>query len=53
MNSQLKIYIVGNGEMVKSAIMRNLQSIGYQNIITRTHAKLDLIKQAAVANFLD
>lgn len=51
MNSQSKIYIAGHRGMVGSAIMRNLQSQGYQNIITRTHAELDLTNQAAVADF--
>jgi len=51
MNSQPKIYIAGHRGMVGSAIMRNLQAQGYQNIITRTHAELDLTNQAAVADF--
>jgi GDP-L-fucose synthase len=51
MNPQTKIYIAGHRGMVGSAIMRNLQSQGYQNIITRTHAELDLTNQAAVADF--
>ena len=51
MNSQPKIYIAGHRGMVGSAIMRNLQGQGYQNIITRTHVELDLINQAAVADF--
>ena len=37
--------------MVGSAIVRNLQAEGYHNIITRTHAELDLTNQAAVENF--
>ena len=51
MNSQPKIYIAGHRGMVGSAIMRNLQDQGYQNIVVRTHAELDLINQAAVADF--
>lgn len=37
--------------MVGSAIMRNLQNKGYNNIITRTSAELDLKNQHAVADF--
>ncbi len=37
--------------MVGSAILRNLQSKGYTNFITRTHSELDLTSQAAVAEF--
>lgn len=37
--------------MVGSAIVRALKAQGYTNIITRTHAELDLINQAAVDQF--
>jgi len=37
--------------MVGSAIVRNLQAQGYSNILTRTHAELDLTNQAQVAHF--
>ncbi|GAB3913010.1 GDP-L-fucose synthase [Larkinella knui] len=37
--------------MVGSALIRNLQSKGYQNIITRTSSELDLRNQTAVADF--
>jgi len=37
--------------MVGSAIVRDLEVKGFKNIITRTHAQLDLINQAAVADF--
>lgn len=56
MNSELhlknqKIYVAGHRGMVGSAIMRNLQSQGYTNIVTRTHAEMDLLNQAAVMDF--
>ena len=38
--------------MVGSGITRLLKSRGYQNVITRTHAELDLLDQAAVHTFL-
>ena len=37
--------------MVGSAIVRELQRQGYTNIITRTHAELDLCRQEAVEQF--
>ena len=37
--------------MVGSAIVRELQRQGYSNIVTRTHAELDLTRQAAVEAF--
>ena len=46
-----KIYVAGHRGMVGSAIVRQLTAKGYQNIITRTHAQLDLTNQDAVANF--
>ena len=48
-----KIYVAGHRGMVGSAIVRNLQSKGYSNIITRTHAELDLTNQAAVHAFFE
>lgn len=38
--------------MVGSAITRLLKVRGYENVITRTHAELDLLNQAAVHEFL-
>lgn len=46
-----KIYVAGHRGLVGSAIVRNLQAKGYTNIITRTHAELDLINQQATADF--
>ena len=42
------IFVAGHRGMVGSAIVRRLKSLGYQNIITRTHAELDLNRQAEV-----
>ena len=39
--------------MVGSAIVRELQRQGYTNIITRTHAELDLTHQDAVEAFFE
>lgn len=51
MNKNAKIYVAGHRGMVGSAILRELQREGYTNIITRTHAELDLIDQRNVNNF--
>jgi len=46
-----RIYIAGHRGMVGSAILRRLQNDGYESLITRSHAKLDLTDQAAVRSF--
>ena len=46
-----KIYVAGHRGMVGSAIVRELQRQGYSNIVTRTHAELDLTRQDAVEAF--
>jgi GDP-L-fucose synthase len=48
-----KIYIAGHRGMVGSAIVRNLEAKGFTNIVTRTHAELDLTNQAKVAAFFE
>ena len=48
-----KIYVAGHRGMVGSAIVRNLQAKGFSNIVTRTHAELDLTNQAAVKLFFE
>ena len=45
------IYVAGHRGMVGSAIIRNLNQKGFNNIITRTHAELDLLDQKAVSDF--
>ena len=51
MNKDSKIYVAGHRGMVGSAIMRELRKQGYTNIITRSHAELDLTRQEAVESF--
>ena len=48
-----KIYVAGHRGMVGSAIVRKLREKGYQNIVGRTHAELDLTNQAAVQSFFE
>ena len=50
--SSPKIYVAGHRGMVGSAIVRKLRSSGYDNILVRTHAELDLTNQGDVNNFL-
>lgn len=52
MEKNAKIYVAGHRGMVGSAIVRELQRQGYTNIVTRTHAELDLCRQDAVEAFL-
>jgi GDP-L-fucose synthase len=52
-NLSQKIYVAGHRGMVGSAIVRALKEKGCKNIITRTHAELDLTNQAAVQAFFE
>ena len=51
MEKNSKIYVAGHRGLVGSAIVNNLQSRGYTNLLVRTHAQLDLLDQCAVAEF--
>jgi GDP-L-fucose synthase len=53
LDSQTKIFVAGHRGMVGSAIVRNLQTKGFTNIITRTRAELDLTNQGAVQAFFE
>jgi len=46
-----KIYIAGHRGLVGSAIVRQLESRGFTNLLMRTHKELDLTNQAQVQNF--
>ena len=52
MKKTSKIYVAGHRGLVGSAILRKLEAGGYKNIITRPHAKLDLLRQDRVEAFL-
>lgn len=45
------IYVAGHNGMVGSAIVRRLTELGYENIITLSKSKLNLLDQVAVDNF--
>ena len=51
MDKKSKIFVAGHRGMVGSAALRALLSKGYKNIVTRTHAELDLTRQADVEDF--
>jgi GDP-L-fucose synthase len=45
------IYVAGHRGMVGSALVRRLTTLGYTNLLTASHAELDLLDQAAVDRF--
>lgn len=51
MNRDSKIYVAGHRGLVGSAILRRLQMLGFENVVVRTHAELDLTNQIAVRQF--
>ncbi len=51
LDKSAKIYVAGHRGLVGSAIVKNLQSKGYTNLVMRTHAELDLTNQKAVEDF--
>jgi GDP-L-fucose synthase len=51
MDKSARIFVAGHRGMVGSALVRRLQEDGYTDILTRTHAELDLLDQAAVQRF--
>ena len=48
-----KIFVAGHNGMVGSAIVRALQREGYQNLIVKSSAELDLTNQQLVADFFE
>ena len=53
MEKNSRIYVAGHRGLVGSAIVRNLEANGFTNIITRTHAELDLTNQSDVRKFFE
>lgn len=53
MEKDAKIYVAGHCGMVGSAIVRELKHQGYDNLVLRTHKKLDLCRQEAVEQFFE
>ncbi len=53
MNKNSKIYIAGHRGLVGSAIVKNLESKGYTNLVYKTHKELDLTNQKEVVDFFE
>ena len=50
-NKQARIFVAGHNGLVGSAIVRVLRGQGMSNIVTRSHAELELTDQAQVRDF--
>jgi len=53
MEPNARIYVAGHRGLAGSALARRLASEGYRNLVTRTHAELELTDQAAVRSFFE
>lgn len=51
MTPHSRIYVAGHRGLVGAALCRALDQDGFTNILTKTHAQLDLTNQAAVQSF--
>jgi GDP-L-fucose synthase len=53
MKKSSRIYVAGHRGLAGSAIMRKLESTGYQNLTGRSHDALDLTDQVATRKFFE
>ncbi len=53
MNGSDRIFVAGHRGLVGSAIVRRLNSAGYDNLVSRTREEMDLEDQAAVYRFFE
>jgi GDP-L-fucose synthase len=53
MKKDARIYIAGHRGLVGGAILRNLRSTGFSNLLIKTHGELDLLNQSAVNGFFE
>lgn len=53
MNPNARIFVAGHRGLAGSAIVRRLQAAGFDNLITRTHAELDLVDAVSVRQFFE
>jgi GDP-L-fucose synthase len=53
MDKDSKIYLAGHHGLVGSAILGRLAASGYRNIVTKTHAELDLTRQSETEAFFE
>ena len=53
MESSAKIYVAGHRGLAGSALVRRLRAAGYDNLVLRTHAELELTDAVAVRRFFE
>ena len=53
MRTDARIYVAGHRGLVGSAIVRRLQAGGHSNLLTRSHAELDLTDERATRTFFE
>lgn len=51
MDKHSKIFVAGHRGLVGSALVRNLEARGFENLVVRTHQELDLTRQSRVEHF--
>src|SRR5438874_13476271 len=50
-DKKTRIYVAGHRGLAGSALVRRLRAAGYSNLVTRTHAEMDLVDARAVGRF--
>lgn len=53
MQKDSKIYVAGHRGLVGSAIVRKLESLGFHNLVMRTHGELDLTNHTQTREFFE
>ncbi len=53
MDKSVKIYVAGHRGLAGSALVRRLRAAGYDNLVLRSHAELELTDPAAVQHFFE
>ena len=53
MEKSAKIYVAGHRGLAGSALVRRLRTAGYENLVLRTHAELELTDAVAVRRFFE
>ncbi|KAH7861049.1 hypothetical protein Vadar_021002 [Vaccinium darrowii] len=51
LDKSAKIYVAGHRGLVGSALVRKLQTLGFTNLLLKSHSDLDLTNQSHVQNF--